>query len=319
MPHFESICKKKNFSKPNIYFILLDAHSSPKVLQKYYNYDCKNFVNNLKKNGFFLTPNSYSHYPGTTLSIPSTLDMTLQKIQAKNWDIQCGLDSYIIPNNNAAFFLKKLGYRFINIPSNWGPTRKMLTPFKYYIPSDFYNALFCKLTDKTVVASALRWLYNYGKQKNIKNQLKALEKAVYIKGPKFVFAHILCPHQPYIFDKKGNLPSDISSHRQAYTNQVHFIDNQINKTINKILENSKNSPIIILQADHGQTYAFGNNDIQKLVKKSVIELQHNILSVFYLPNFPRKKLWNNISPVNNFRLIFNHYFGANFSYIEDKK
>jgi len=49
----------------------------------------------------------------------------------------------------------------------------------------------------------------------------------------------------------------------------------------------------------------------------MIRKAHNNLNVYYLPN-GSKSLYETISPVNSFRVIFNEYFNADFELLEDK-
>jgi len=42
-----------------------------------------------------------------------------------------------------------------------------------------------------------------------------------------------------------------------------------------------------------------------------------ILNAYYLPRGGQDLLYENISPVNSFRLIFDYYFGGNFGLLED--
>ena len=75
--------------------------------------------------------------------------------------------------------------------------------------------------------------------------------------------------------------------------------------IDDILRNSKEPPIILLQADHSLAPDFDDR-------------RFNILNAYYLPDGGEGILYPTITPVNSFRIIFNQYFGANFPLIEDK-
>ena len=75
-------------------------------------------------------------------------------------------------------------------------------------------------------------------------------------------------------------------------------------------EKSETPPIIILQSDHGQRphhpgIVIGGDE------------WHKILNAMYLPGMDYAGLSDSISPVNTFRLIFNHYFDADYPLLED--
>jgi hypothetical protein len=105
--------------------------------------------------------------------------------------------------------------------------------------------------------------------------------------------------------------------KEAYLNQLIFIDKKVEALIDEILAGSKVAPIIVLQSDHGPNFAFpGRYDLQN-PPQEVLREKMRIFSAFYLPG-ESDFLYDSISPVNTFRLIFNHYFGANFPPLEDR-
>ncbi|MBN1546201.1 MAG: hypothetical protein JW902_06035, partial [Syntrophaceae bacterium] len=44
----------------------------------------------------------------------------------------------------------------------------------------------------------------------------------------------------------------------------------------------------------------------------------SILNCYYMPYDGSHNLYKEITPVNTFRVIFNHYFGTNYKILEDK-
>ena len=83
--------------------------------------------------------------------------------------------------------------------------------------------------------------------------------------------------------------------------------NNFKDTIDKILSKSPNTPIIIIQGDHGFWFLSG----EKGKKKS-----HTILNAYLLPGGGGEKLYPSITPVNSFRLLFYEYFGTRYKLIE---
>jgi hypothetical protein len=70
-----------------------------------------------------------------------------------------------------------------------------------------------------------------------------------------------------------------------------------------LLQKSEIPPIIILQSDHGARPYYASVGANEW---------HKILNAMYLPGMDYNTLSDNISPVNTFRLVFNHYFGADY-------
>jgi hypothetical protein len=84
--------------------------------------------------------------------------------------------------------------------------------------------------------------------------------------------------------------------------------------IDTILENSASPPIIIIQGDHGSGMYFSN--VSK--DDSCLKERASILNAYYLPGLADNPLYETITPVNSFRIIFNQYFGTHFPTLEDR-
>ena len=149
--------------------------------------------------------------------------------------------------------------------------------------------------------------------------------------PKFVFAHIFAPHPPFVLGRHGEaiypdrqyMYNDGSDFKQVasldeyingYRDQLAFINTKLQTTIGLILSRSSEAPIIIIQADHGPGSML---DLRNLEKSNMWE-RMTILNAYFLPGGYTAQLYPGITPVNTFRIIFNHYFGGSFPLLEDK-
>ena len=75
-----------------------------------------------------------------------------------------------------------------------------------------------------------------------------------------------------------------------------------------IIKNNKRKALIIFQSDHGVRYisTAGSNDWQ------------DIFNSYYMPDEELKKqLYDSISSINSYRLIFNYYFNAGLPLLKD--
>jgi hypothetical protein len=61
---------------PDVYYIILDGYVRSDILLSNYGFDNSEFSENLEDRGFYIADQSYSNYPFTILSVPSTLNMT---------------------------------------------------------------------------------------------------------------------------------------------------------------------------------------------------------------------------------------------------
>jgi hypothetical protein len=293
---------------PDIYYIVPDSYDTARSVSEQYNYDNSPFVNWLISKGFFIASESKSRYPVTYLSLGSSLNMEYipdtEAVEVVHQKIN---------HNKVANLLKAYGYKYIHIGSWWSPTM--------YTSDADVNVSFYKTTEHGTApvefvgvlwkTTMLRPFYNllYSNQNQsyfrlgIINTLDYLKKVpdIDVGGPKFVFAHIICPHGPWVFGANGE-PIDPANwcNPQFYLGQYIFIAGEIEKVVDALLEKSIVPPIVIIQSDTG----FLSN-------------WEKIFNAYYLPGDGKNQLYDNISPVNSFRIIFNHYFGENYELLED--
>jgi hypothetical protein len=138
-----------------------------------------------------------------------------------------------------------------------------------------------------------------------------------ISGPKFVYSHLSVPHPPYIFDRDGvRDPFSLSDtdflNPEEYIDQVVFVNKKLQEVVQALLSGKGNPPIIIIQADHGTRVGEPSPDPE------LYRVRFGILNAYHLPNGGNDLLYESISPVNTFRVIFNHYFGTEYAILDDK-
>lgn len=282
---------------PDIYYIILDAYGSANVLQKYWGYDNHEFLDYLRGRGFYIASESKSNYAMSFLSLASSLNMEyinylsdVLGAESKNRNPPYQM----IQDSRAMRFLKSKGYKFIHLRSGWGPTDR--NPHADWdIQCGRLNEFMRVLVGTTILASLERDFVASDRRERVTCTFSTLADVQHrIEGPRFVFAHILVPHGPNIFGSN-------------YLEQVMFVNTEVRALVEQILSEAETSPIIVLQADHGP---------RKKVKRP--EERTGILNAYYLPDDGKDLLYDSITPVNTFRLIFNRYFGTIYELLEDK-
>ena len=298
-------------SLPDIYYIILDAHVGSDVLKKSWDYDEHDFVNWLIKKGFYIDPNSKSNYSCTVLSILSSLNMSylddFKKLPRYDNRDQTSF-YYYIKNNKVKKVLESNGYSFIDLAwANWAMDNKIkiidFTEFGF-LTSLLNRSVISVIMHKIVLPLSKRY--------EILNKIEKLENTIKIKGPKFIYAHFMIPHEEFVFDQNGNSVSIFKNRKNLknyYLEQLIYTDKIIKKAIDRIMTESDIKPIIIIQGDHGWSGIEG---------ESHIKTNMSILNAYYLPNKSSNILYKGITPVNSFRIIFNTYFGMNLNLFEDK-
>jgi hypothetical protein len=293
---------------------VLDSYTSSGSLEKYWNYDNGDFVNHLQKKGFVIGVDSRSNYNSTRLSISSTLNMSfLNHPRELNFDWPNGyfrsLD--MIENNYVVKNFQSLGYQIYNLSifdiAKISRTYSAVT----YIEKNSAADYIFNLTIFGTAVERLKLNNFYKVNLELLSGLKQLSSN--ISGqPKFVYAHIFLPHHPYSFDRSGKILSwwkrGNLENKESYLDQLIFTNKMIAGAIDTILSNSKITPIIIIQGDHGFRYIPGKEEAEG----------YTILNAYLLPDGGDKKIYPSITPVNSFRLIFNFYFGGNYKLLEDK-
>ena len=328
--------KKYNNKKPNlpdIYYIILDSYARQDILNHIYGFNNQPFINYLKKKGFYVASKSQSNYNLTYFSLASSLNSdyinNLTHILGEN-SKRYRLPINLLQENRVVKFLKQKGYKTVTFDSILSGTyikgaNKIIGPFLCF--SEFETiilkvSIFSILLNKTLYDSHYRF-NNY--------TLNNLSNIYEVESPKFVFAHILSPHPPFVFGTNGKLRNLDYSYNifdgynffsptktykmyiDGYISQVKYINHKLKIIINKILSNSKIQPIIIIQGDHGPRSSFHSGDINK----PDIRERMSILNAILLPENARQLLYNKISPVNTFRIIFNHLFNKKLPLLKD--
>ena len=307
-------------SKPDIYYIVVDAFANQHTLQDQYQYN-STLIKHLKQRGFFIADESYANHDRTALSIPSSVNMRYMTDVLNEPHPFSTVEFFrLLQNNQVAHLLKGLDYRFINVCSGWEPTH--LNPY-----ADVNEAAGpgCNLE---ITLLRLTVFEPFGDRSGLlaqvyrSSRMRCFEQADQIasaRGPKFVMIHTLICHPPFFLNSRGET-SELSTRmmnepytKQAYLEQLKFGENEVVGLIDKILSEAKQSkPIIIVQSDHGPASneaGFNTNYVNERMR---------ILNAFYLgePNNPVHPPVG-ITPVNSFRWILNRYFGTNLPMLEN--
>lgn len=310
---------KGNGPPPDIYYIILDGYARDDILSRFYELDNSDFLSRLNQSGFSIAYCSQSNYAQTQLSIASSLNSDYLENLNDRYKVgntsRLGLPE-LIKHSSVRQMLEKLGYKTIAFDSGYDATR-LQDAAAYYSPeilSDIndFEDLFIRTTFARVLLEGIAFLNippdwevrDQAHRERILYTLEKLKEVPEIDGPKFVFAHIISPHWPHVFGPNGEPVHEHPDSVSGYKNQVIFISDQIESVLEEILDNSEVPPIIILQGDHG----------------SVIESPQrrmSILNAYFLPEDGDNILYEGISPVNSFRLIFNDYFGGQFPLLDD--
>jgi Sulfatase len=325
-------------SLPDIYYLVLDAYARNDVLETVYGYDNSSFTDSLKQKGFFVADKARANYPQTALSLASTLNMDyLDELLAginRDSDNRRILRE-LIAGSRVLVFLRDHGYRTVAFSSGFDATE--LKSADYYVVNPYGMDEFQSVLLESTPLPLLREIVFRGgpydhHREGILHTLHKLPELARLGGPKFVFAHVLAPHPPFVFGRHGesvqpneqftlwdgprpaeSIPVSQEQYRAGYTHQLEFISKKVLETVDAILSNSQRKPIIIIQGDHGPRLRMNWEDPQETDHRETL----SILNAYLLPG-GSADLYAGITPVNTFRLIFNHYFGTHLKPLPDR-
>lgn len=325
---------------PDVYILILDSHTRSDALRQDFGLDNSAFIKELEELGFTIADCSRSNYVSTHSSLASSLNMAYvetltQEITAQGLNPE---DVWLrIRYSQVRAQLEGIGYKTFAFDSGYEWSRlkdadvylshthapyalQMLQPFEAMLVQSTVLLIWSDSTYAAMpdyVETPFHGV-NFALEDFVNRQLFTLEQLpelASLPGPKFVFAHLIVPHIPFLFEPDGSIVTDPGYYSgkllepidhdylvRGYTNQVQFIDHRIIEVARQILANSKTPPIIIIQGDHGM-----END-NRLA----------ILNAYYLPGGDgQETIYPSITPVNSFRVIFNTYFGGNYPLLTD--
>jgi len=321
---------------PDIYYIILDGYGREDVLQEVYQFDNSEFIGYLEEKGFFVAQESQSNYVQTSLSLASS--MNFEYLDAFE-DIESG-NRYpmrdLVHNSRFRSILEQYGYHMVGLSSLFIVTdvrnADTYIPFNTSSITDFEGAFLATTVFQIFVDNGLINLPTLGYKTHRDRILFAfdrLSELPEVPGPKFVFAHIIAPHPPFVFDSQGNPlePNDYyymgdGSHFRGtteeyiagYREQIQYVNKKAREMVDAILAGSTRPPVIIIQGDHGPGAYLDYDHLEGTCLKE----RTGILNAYYLPEEANKLVYSSITPVNSFRVILNSYFGYDFPILEDR-
>jgi hypothetical protein len=330
---------------PDIYYIILDGYGRKDILQALYDFDNSEFLDALRARGFYIAEESSSNYMQTTLSLSSSLNMDY--IQALNADgasfenREALFELYW--NNKVRSVLSQNGYELVSFRNS---ARASIQNAEIYYddtglayPVTAFESI---VVDRTLVRVLLHIpVFNklligmpYDTHRSqILSTFTRLQQIPALDGEYFVYAHIIAPHPPFVFDKDGGFPpndkpfeladgnhylkgsgNSRKSYVTGYRGQIQYINHLVLETVDAILTRSETPPIIIIQGDHGpgSRLHFGQ------LEKSLPVERFGILNAYYFPDQDYTSLYPSISPVNSFRIVLDQFFGNDYALLPDR-
>jgi hypothetical protein len=312
--------------RPDIYYVILDGYAGARTLAELYDFDNEAFLAALRQRGFYVATDSASNYAMTFLSLASSLNMTYVHgpLDARDEARSFHLLSSGLRDNAVLRFVRERGYQYIHFRSGVDGLTDYNPRADRNITcgglSEFWMLLLQTTLFKPLEARVGRVAEDA--RQRILCEFDQLVEVARQPGPKLVFAHILVPHPPFLFDAEGRpvappvlalTGSEVWKDRAGYLAQLRFTNRRLLEAIDRLREVSAAPPVIVVQGDHGPGSIPWWQGGRQLVRERMF-----ILNAYQLPGRPAAPLYPTISPVNTFRLIFNEYFDARLPLLPDE-
>ena len=308
--------------KPNVYLIIPDMFVGPEFFNKH---SIKPLIvtSELTKRSFKVVENAYSNANATMLSLPQVLSMNYL---FEDGDIIKGnkttdLGKLYQHDNPVIREFKRRGYKFYRFADGMtsqcmGNEDKCIQKISLFKMQDII------FLNRTLIPSTI--VHHFWISKGlIPGQMEMNEFVPFLpnanEGPFFLLGHFSLPHPPYRFDEEcralpdpsafNPTPSGFASRTpqerfNVTKGQILCAEKMLITFIDGILNKDKEA-IIIVQADHGIRAFFDPyaTDFKDMTQENYNE-SFNILYAFYGPEALKNYIYDGLSPVNSFRLVF---------------
>lgn len=301
-----------NRARPSIYLIILDEYSGRKSLLRNLNYSNDSFLSALRTREFFVARSSNSNYCWTAFSMGS-----LFSAQYIPWPdtadnvISFSLASKVIDSSTVLDFIRREGYLFKNfsIFSIQGQPR-MFNPHLMALeldlitaktfPDRFVTQVDWNLFPPGFIDSQMDRIASGNEKIAARTRETARETG---SQPFFVYAHLLMPHFPFLFDSLGRRQEVVGGSANRYLDYLAYTNGFVLKLVDDIKRDTKGEAVIMVLSDHGY------RDLPR-------DCACNLNAV-YLPNRDYGAFYDSITNVNQFRVLFNTLFDLRIPLLPD--
>jgi len=321
---------------PDIYYIILDEYARADVLQDVYAFDNRDFISFLESRGFSVFDRSRANYAQTELSLAALLN--LDYIQALSPDLTAREGdrsplSVLMRQNVVRQSLEAAGYRTVAFPTGFGwsewtdadwylePTLSSLDRARYLGVYNPFEGMLLANSMAVVAVEAvqrtgadLEFPYRMHRATALNTLERLGDDVPGLPGPKLVFAHVIAPHGPWVFDADGN-PARNPDPVVGYRDEVVFLNGMLSRVVDRILQLSEVPPVIILQADTGPGVGLR---WEEPPSGETLWARMTIFNAICLPGGDAADVSNELSSVNTFRLVFNQVFDVDLGLLPNR-
>lgn len=307
---------------PDIYFIVLDRYPGLSMARELYGFDNQPFLDFLSDLGFYVAESSACNYARTDMSLASTLnaDYVGPDYQSAVSGLRRRLLHERIQDGSVWRRLRGAGYEIRHLGTWWRSTRvnrQADVNINYGLLSEFFMEFY-----KTTLLYPVGALLDLGSHREqwMREQVKFayLDTAALPESPVFVFAHFLLPHDPYVFASDGGYQGRLRQIRigveDGFVGQLEYVNERLRHWVSEVVQDTSRASIIILQSDEGPR---APENFSARDASVTLSARFQILTAYRFPDADCSTLYQSISSVNTFRLVFAKVFGDSANLLPD--
>ena len=303
----------------DIYHLVFDPYGSETALAMEHGIDNTEFLAALEERGFQVVEDARANHLKTSMSLASTMSMSLLDDLAQGMGAGSSSLTPIydrIEGSRVGSMLQDIGYRYVHVGSWYAWTRdseiadsvRHLNKYKSFSSSLIARSILSLGTVRMRSESEMA-------ADTLDYQLTELDAIASESSPKYVFAHILLPHPPFIYLADGTYAPG----EATFESQLRHLNTLILDYVDPLLALPEDErPIIILQADEGPYpagFAGGEDGFDwATATDEELLVKFGVLNAMYLPGpGGLEPLPEAMTVVNTYPELFRRYFGASIA------
>lgn len=307
--------------RPDVYYIILDGYARDDVLQELCGFDNRPFLNALRSRGFYVPPQARSNYSQTRLSLSSSLSMDyLPELPAdESYDLHHRRIRRLRKESRVVARFRECGYRYRYVGSMYFPVDRAADEELFPTAADcgYFRAFLATTAVEPLLVSLRLESCFPGPVEITEYQLANIARAKEGAAPLFTFAHVACPHEPYVYDRHGPLEEPIPPAEATaadYVEQIRYLNRRVLELIDAIDRTSGRGAVVLLQADHGSDFG----GMPETPNQAQLHERMAIFSAYRFPPRVQEHLYPTMTPVNAFRVLLAGLWGDDLPLLKDR-
>ena len=317
----------------DIYYIVVDGFGRPDVLREYYDLDVQPFIDFLQSRGFYVPEQARSNYAQTYLSIASTLNLNYLDGIATAMGTEARDRRPLqraIRTNAVMTLAHAAGYDVSAITSDYEATLAFdaadrCTCDRFGL-SEFEQAT---ISSTPIAALPLSPWTLEAHRRTLEDSFSALATAAATGRRTFVFAHLIAPHPPFVFNADGSrrttshtllgfrdanhFPGSTTEYISGYRAQTQFVVQRLTAILTALLERPGPTPAVVIHGDHGPGATLNWDNPGSDDRRARMA----IFAAYRLPD-DGPALYSTMTPVNGARALATRYLGVTLPFLPDR-